>query len=990
MIDANASPLTQHIQHLHDLNLEEGKVYIQAHILELQDYLTVGELLAQEALDKLYSPLLSLKLAELLIFFGEYTNHKHSYALGLKAKGDVFFQIGQYQKAMEILDAAGEEFLRLGEEGDWARSRISWLLSCGYSDDIERALREAERARNVFEKLEERFWICVLDNNVAIAYDYVGRYQDALQLYEQMRTTYTTLAIQNKDVLSRHLALAEMNEAVCLGRLGNFEKSYLLHQQAKKHFIELQEIDLLIASEVNLAELDYVQGYYGSALRRYYQAHDNLLEYDVADPTLLAEIRLWIANCFIKLHKIYDAYRMTKEVVETERQAGVSLNAIFALREHASVLMMLGDSKLALATIKEALSVCERLGVSQQGMTIALQEAELLLSIGAIYEAYAKADILKKYFESRNLVASSTRAALIMVDALLKQTEFNNDRRDILLEEGMTLCKEIINQARQSNLQEITYKGYYLLGRLGYLYGDGAKATRYYISAIAQIERMLDDLHYDLSPAFLYETWTVYADTISLYLEQSKIEQAFNYLERARSTALRQYLSSSHKQKTSEEQQRLVKNSAAMLKLQQELRDWQERYRDYSILLAQLDTTGNETLPDVNRDIIQDEVKRCESKLSELFERLSLYQEEPRVVEGRSKRQHRRTVNQFDIRLLREQLAPDQALIAYFLHEKRLVIFVATKEQLTAHEVPNGAEQLERLLPLLHARLLPDSQSPQSIRQVRGLLQRLYSLLIAPVASLLPGSGSLTIVPYGPLHKLPFHALFDGSSYLIESFQISYLPTSHLLLKTQSTDDACEEKTAKKPPLVFGYSGKGHLPHALGEAKMLAVLLGGNCYLEEEATIERLLQEAEDSHIIHLATHGRSRLDAPNFSSVLLADGQLNALDAFGLDLNHCELVTLSGCETGLSLSGGGDEQLGLGRAFLAAGAKSLVMSLWPVEDVATSELMQHFYQHLLDGESRIAALRHAQCSLLCSSTHAHPYFWAAFRLVGETGQIRW
>src|SRR5206468_1388593 len=140
------------------------------------------------------------------------------------------------------------------------------------------------------------------------------------------------------------------------------------------------------------------------------------------------------------------------------------------------------------------------------------------------------------------------------------------------------------------------------------------------------------------------------------------------------------------------------------------------------------------------------------------------------------------------------------------------------------------------------------------------------------------------------------------------------------------------------------------------------------------------------SSIIHIATHGDSRLDEPNFSYVRLADGQFNAIDAFSLKLHECELVTLSGCETGLALSGGGDEQLGLGRAFLAAGASSLVMSLWPVEDSATSELMQAFYERLLAGDSKVQALREAQCRLLHESSpaHTHPYFWAAFHLVGD------
>jgi CHAT domain-containing protein len=81
---------------------------------------------------------------------------------------------------------------------------------------------------------------------------------------------------------------------------------------------------------------------------------------------------------------------------------------------------------------------------------------------------------------------------------------------------------------------------------------------------------------------------------------------------------------------------------------------------------------------------------------------------------------------------------------------------------------------------------------------------------------------------------------------------------------------------------------------------------------------------------------------------------------------------------------------LGLGRAFLAAGASSYVMSLWSVEDQATSELMQLFYQNLLHGDSKVEALRSAQCSFLhhTSPIYTHPYFWAAFRLVGNAGRL--
>src|SRR5207302_5027185 len=121
---------------------------------------------------------------------------------------------------------------------------------------------------------------------------------------------------------------------------------------------------------------------------------------------------------------------------------------------------------------------------------------------------------------------------------------------------------------------------------------------------------------------------------------------------------------------------------------------------------------------------------------------------------------------------------------------------------------------------------------PQQL--IRRLLKKLYDLLISPAIPLLPSSaGHLTIVPYGPLHQLPFHALYDGSRFLIEDFQINYLPASSLLTQfnARGSEQAIHVEgmlsetgllkdastMASKPPLIFGYSGHGHLQHALEE-----------------------------------------------------------------------------------------------------------------------------------------------------------------------------
>src|SRR5260370_3387712 len=134
------------LQHLRDVPLEEGRAYIQEHRDELSDHAAIGNSLTDEALRLLYTPFLSLKLAELLLFFGEYVHYSSSHALGLKAKGDALMMIGHYQAALDALDAAGEEFKLLGDEGNWARSRISWIVSAAWLGRVEEALQAPAQA----------------------------------------------------------------------------------------------------------------------------------------------------------------------------------------------------------------------------------------------------------------------------------------------------------------------------------------------------------------------------------------------------------------------------------------------------------------------------------------------------------------------------------------------------------------------------------------------------------------------------------------------------------------------------------------------------------------------------------------------------------------------------------------------------------------------------------------------------------------------------
>jgi len=133
--------------------------------------------------------------------------------------------------------------------------------------------------------------------------------------------------------------------------------------------------------------------------------------------------------------------------------------------------------------------------------------------------------------------------------------------------------------------------------------------------------------------------------------------------------------------------------------------------------------------------------------------------------------------------------------------------------------------------------------------------------------------------------------------------------------------------------------------------------------------------------LLHIATHGVYRQDNPMFSGIRLGDGYLNLFDLYQMRLN-ANLVTLSGCATGMNFVAAGDELLGLQRGLFCAGASTLLLSLWDVHDQSTSELMQLFYREYLRTGEMTSALQHAMQQL--RQQNPHPYFWAPFVLVGK------
>jgi CHAT domain-containing protein len=352
----------------------------------------------------------------------------------------------------------------------------------------------------------------------------------------------------------------------------------------------------------------------------------------------------------------------------------------------------------------------------------------------------------------------------------------------------------------------------------------------------------------------------------------------------------------------------------------------------------------------------------------------------------------------------RRYLGAATALVQYAIVGPDLLIFVVQRGRpVQVRTVPGlGAvaqvARLRRQLELNLASAISMRDQPRQLETLeshaRALLQRLHGLLLQPVEDLVGDCRRLVIVPHGVLHGIPFAALHDGAQFLVERYEVVLAPSASAISFSR-LPRARRPRSAASPYLVIAHSGDGLLPGALAEGETVARLFGGTRLFEAEATVANVRAHVRDADVVHMAAHGHARPDAPLFSHVRLADGQLTALDCLELELD-CELVTLSACETGHAVVAAGDEPIGLTRSLLYAGARSVIQSLWRVDDDATRRLMSDMYRRLWQGAGRAEALRAAQRAFLSSSAHndgasprrAHPAFWASFSLVGDWAPI--
>jgi CHAT domain-containing protein/Tfp pilus assembly protein PilF len=448
-----------------------------------------------------------------------------------------------------------------------------------------------------------------------------------------------------------------------------------------------------------------------------------------------------------------------------------------------------------------------------------------------------------------------------------------------------------------------------------------------------------------------------------------------------------------------------------------------------STIQSQLIQARQQLKPDQSRVAsLQEELKRAGAEREELEREIR--RRHPRYAEIRYPAPLRAEA-------IRGLLDEQTAMLEYFLGQENSFLFVVTREKVVSFQLPK-ADEIGRLTQELREAIKTPGR--REFNNFTRASHRLYQTLVAPASDALAGKKRLLIVPDGALHYLPFEALLTKAAeasaepdYLIKRWAVSYAPSASVLANLRRGASPVADKSAKQflafadpvyetgaqndlavkklasnstPENALAMATRGlfddasrldltPLAQSRREVMEIArryrpeqvVLFLGREAKEESVKTSSTLANARR---IHFATHGLISERKPQYSGLVLTldddpreDGLLQVYEIFNLKL-QADLVVLSACQTGLGQHLKGEGIIGLTRAFMYAGAPSVVVSLWRVADASTAELMVSFYQYLDRGDDKAEALRRAKLELMRNPRYAHPYFWAPFALVGE------
>ena len=918
---------------------------LQDHRAELD--LQLAHILKDICLDGWSSnPMRSLAASAVLCTISQLKNDPELSALCHWTQGIEALIKGDMNGAIATLDEARQVFLRLDKPHAAAATEVSKVIALAMLGLYEEAIACALRARRVFLDHDDLLATGKIEHNIGNLYFRRDQYLEAEEFHTSARVRFIAvnhekqLATINNCLANTHAVLHKFSSAAAL-----YDEAVELAERAG---VPVTQAEI----EGNIGNFALLRGRYDQALDYLERSRRRYEFLGMPHQSALAERE--IADAYLELNLVPEAAEIYARVTETFASLGLRADEARALASRGRAELLSGNDEAALSALKRARELYRAEGNKVGEALVLVTQAQLHHAHGndeMAHELAAQAET--------DLAAVGGWHQILLARWLRAEIARTLNHSD----EAQQLFESVVHDSNSHGQPQITERSYTGLGLVANAKGETAVAERHFRNAIAVTEELRAPLPgEEFKTAFFANKLAPYNELVRICLEagDEQLSEALTLVESARSRALVDSVGAGN-------ENLIEPRDAFEANLLTQISELREAL---NYLYKELYQAVNGHAQ--RRRELQQELRERENKVLEITRQLHHRRESSASPLG-----------SFDVGRLQQQLRGNDALIEYAALGDELLAFVVTRDNVQVARNLSSLTSIKEHLSALRFQIETLRFGAQAIRRhlptltkrINVHLRHLHERLIQPLRPILE-QRNLIVVPYGALHYLPFHALYDGDKYLIEHCEISYAPSAAILQQ-------CLERGQHNlnRALLMGVSDE-QTPRITNEIQSLSeVFPEAKAFVGEAATSEALRHNSAIADVVHLACHGQFRSDNPLFSALRLVDGWLTVRDAYSLKLDRA-LVTLSACETGANVIAPGDELIGLARGFFSAGARSVLLSLWMVDDEATEQMMVDFYRETMSGRTLSAALRAAQLKML--EEKPHPFFWSPFVLVGH------
>jgi CHAT domain-containing protein/Flp pilus assembly protein TadD len=858
--------------------------------------------------------------------------------------------------------------------------------------------------------------------NLGTACIKLDRYDDAMLYFD------TTLAIYNKVLPKNHPEFAALYNN--LGAVANVRGDYRTALEYFEMALKITEANLgenhpdVANIFANSGNLLLNRGDNNKALAFYKKAYDIRLRFFGKNNHLVARTCNYLGDCYLLKKDFDQAYEWFSEAIQvyTLLPAGDPTDIAEFKNDLGRYFEELGNHAEALRYYNEALSVVRK-QPGQQSLDI----ANSLKRIGDLYLSKKNFELAKQQYGQAlqiNLQLLGKKhpdVAQIYGNLALA----NADRQPVAL----AYCDSAMmalnyKKSNTTNFEDVTSpivlldvfkdKGNLLQG-----FYKKDKDKKWLLEAdncYSTGSQLIDFVKLTLEEpgsrqALLDKYFLIYENAIAVKHELKTLtkdvkywHQAFEISERSNATLLLEAIQSVQAGRFAEIPDSLLETER---KLKIDL-----AYIEKQVFEEQLNgvATDQQKLAKLNNQLfaLQQKSDRLMAQLRKQYPRYFTLKYAPELVK----------VPEIQQKLL----MPGQNMVGYFVGEENIFAFVIGEKKFDVvkiyKEIPLEA-WVEEFRNSIY-RFNPAGEEVEFLSQkYANLGNELYEIIFDPIRKHLTGN-QVVILPGGVLGYLPFDALlasppkdngsYDTHDYLVRQYQFSYSYSATLHKEMLGRNS--NWKQGGFIAFAPSYGGDslnmrrddpwravlGNLKFNQSEAKSIQKIMGGCTYLDTAATEQHFIEAAPQAGILHLAVHAKSNDEHGEYSYLAFfqtLDSVENELvfvkDLYSLRIKAA-LVVLSACETGIGELQRGEGIVSLARGFSYAGAASIVTTLWSIDDFASSEIMQLFYEKLKSGNSKDAALRSAKLTYLNrrkGSNASHPLYWAAFIPVGDMAPLK-